>query len=579
MKCKCGTNFVSGDKFCQACGRELPIIQEPVAKTVQESEELPAEKDGLSTTIGRNSILSNSQIHNTHTTTTVNNTTIEDDTKKSIVCAVSGKRVLYIESACCRVCNKDVSLDFYNEKTRRCDNCHQDFLQKYTVSYQSAFESGGGIDRHERAELDILAKQLQLTDQEKLSIESEVRSTKAAVQMEDDPEFSDLFEIELTIVKKDLFTKNDLSSALLRLKQLFDQVQTNDEISCMYFLLKALKSPDMYVTNYEGASYDEFWENYWLFIAYINKGDSTKAMTTFRDNLKKFPEKRDMIYLSEVVYLIIRFQLEQSDGLIEIADKKLNLIESVPGNFLTKLYKSNEKLLSCFDYGALKFVNIVPPEEPGLKQYFNFFISHLYKIPPELPKVVPAAFKSNIAPNSVPPKVEVKSTIVSQPSLPKPPILNYKGDNSGLSNSDVKNGTSIGAIPKLPELIKKPNAPIVPSVSRKIVSVPQKGNSIKSDTLNNPLAIDPTVKQVLRNIIFTLKHDKSSSKNIIPKLPELPQKPGLPQAPNLPKVDNQKNINQLNSKPKIPPIIPTMKQSKNINIPSIPPLPPMPGKK
>ena len=97
MKCKlCGTNFIPGeDKFCQSCGRELPQITAPA-----ENPEEDTKNAGPNTAIGKNSILSNSQINtsNTTNTTTVNNTTVEDDTKKTIVCAVSGKRVLYTES-------------------------------------------------------------------------------------------------------------------------------------------------------------------------------------------------------------------------------------------------------------------------------------------------------------------------------------------------------------------------------------------------------------------------------------------------------------------------------------------------
>jgi len=462
MKCKmCGTAFVTGDKFCQSCGRELPAIQEPVSKSVQANDDDAKEKDALSTSIGKNSILSNSQIHTTNTTTTVNNTTIEDDTKKSIVCAVSGKRVLYIESACCRVCNKDVSLDYYNEKIRRCDNCHQEFLQKYRSAYQEALESGGGIDRHERAELEILSQQLQLTEKEKATIETEIRNSKASLQSEDDSDLSDLFEIELAIVKKELFKKNDLSSALLRLKQIFDQVQTNDEISCLYFLLKSLKSPDMYVTNFEGAVYDEFWENYWLFIAHINKGDHTKGMVSINNNKKKFPDKKSIITLSEIVYLIMRFQLEQNDVLIDTANEKFSMIESVSGDLLTKLYKSNEKLLGCFDYGLLKFVNVSPPDEPGIKEYFSFFTNHLYKIPPEVPKTAP------VSPNPIKvaatPVVAPSTTVSGPPPIISAPPSNIQNKPNKISKPDVSNDKKIPTIPSIPKLpipTKKTDLPI-----------------------------------------------------------------------------------------------------------------------
>ncbi len=469
MKCKfCGTVYSpNGDRFCESCGRELPQVTDAVDTSAADTQ-----NNGPNTTVGKNSILSNSQINTTTTTntTTVNNTTIEDDTKKSIVCAVSGKRVLYIESVCCRGCNQDVSLEFYNEKTRKCDNCHQNNLTQYKNAFKEAIQSGGGIDRHERAELDILVQNLQLTEKEKTTIENEIKNINALQSNNDIIGFGDLFEMELEIVKKDIFIKNDLSSALLRLKQLHDQVQTSEEISCLYFLLKAIKSPDMYLVNFEGAVYDDFWENYWLFVAHLNKADHIKGMKSIALNYQKFPERKSELALAEIVLLILRFQLEQLDTLIRIADQKFSMIENISGNLLTKLYKSNEKILASFDYGLMKFTNLSSPDEPGMKDYFNFFVNHLYKFVPETPKFNNSPSKNTIQNKNIEipelPKVEqkvVESPILQTKHVSAPPKMPTLPTKPSIS-SNIENK------PKLPPIVGKsnnsgPKLPPVPSIS------------------------------------------------------------------------------------------------------------------
>ena len=501
MKCKlCGTNFIPGeDKFCQSCGRELPQITAPA-----ENPEEDTKNAGPNTAIGKNSILSNSQINtsNTTNTTTVNNTTVEDDTKKTIVCAVSGKRVLYTESICCRGCNKDVSLEFYNEKTRKCDNCYQENIQQYKNSFKDALESGGGIDRQERAELDILAQRLNLSEKDKSSIEAEIKSINSLQSGNDEAGFDDLFDIELSIVKKDLFKKNDLSSALLRLKQIYDQVQTNDEISCIYFLLKAIKSPDMYVTNFEGAMYDEFWENYWLFIAHIKKGDHTKGLISIKKNHTKFPHKKNEIALSEIVYFIMRFQFEQNDVLIDTANEKISMIESISGNLLTKLYKSNEKLLSSFDYGLLKFTNLTPPEEPGVKEYFQFFINHLYKITPEQPKSEKVDDKPVIDnKNSVIAEIPKKENFVQEaPKIPTKPHLPFTNHATTEVVIDKKQSPKLPSLPNAPKPIEgaKNHFPKVPQMP--IAPIGKSGPKIPTKPAIPTPASPPTNKVVLPKI-------------------------------------------------------------------------------
>ena len=483
MKCKmCGTSFVPGEnKFCEGCGMELPMVAaETVApKAVPENyDEFPAAGTSPSTAIGKNSILSNSNINTTNTTTTtnVNNTTIEDDTKKSIVCAVSGKRVLYIESVCCRGCDKDVSLEYYNETTRRCENCHKGYLNQYRDAFSQSM-STGGIDRHERAQLDILANSLHISENEKLQIEQDIKNSYVTKTNSDFSELDDLYELDFMDAKKDILIKNDLSSALLKLKQIYDQVQTNDEVSCLYFLIKALKNPTTYITNYEVKSFEDYWENYWYFLAQLTNGDKQrKGFGSFRQNLNKYDHKKDEILLSESLYFIVAYQNTKNENYIEKANEKLVEIDSINSSFLLKLYKSTKHIILNFDPVDQKFINLTPPDEPGMREYFLFFLNHLYKIVPEVPKA------DNLNTKSTPPfqnsnsNVEPKEHIApAPPKLPSKPTEVVPNQNSSASKSVAPQLPTLPPLPKvnISPAVNKPKMPDLPAANKTSGSSPK----------------------------------------------------------------------------------------------------------
>lgn len=428
MKCNCGGTILPGELFCQECGAKAPRSEDLLPNSFASDEGVLPAGSGQNTAIGKNSILSNSQINTTNTT--VHNTTIEDDTKKSIVCAVSGKRVLYIESVCCKGCNKDVSVAYYNDLTRRCENCHQEYLQQYRLAFDSAMASNG-IDRFERSSLDILANKLQLTSSEKTQIEEEVKAQFSTQPGEAFSELDDLFELDFIDAKKEILKKNDLSSALLKLKQIYDQVQTNDDVSCYYFLIKALKNPTVYLANFEAKSFEDYWENYWYFLAQLANGDKDrKGYNNFKQNHIKHSNRRDEIILSEAVYFLIIYQNSQNDGYISKANDKLLEIENISSGLLTKLFKTTHQLLTNFDFVDQKFTKLDAPDEPGLKEYFNFFLNQLFKIAPAAPPTIKLSHVGN--------------GVVEQPVVKSPE------DTSNLSSQGDSNESKTVTTPVMP---------------------------------------------------------------------------------------------------------------------------------
>ena len=510
----CGTVFVPGEnKFCEGCGMELPTDVATMTAPAQKStptfdtdDVVSPSTTGPSNTVGRNSIQSSSNNTSnsnniTTTNTTVNNTTttIEDDTKKSIVCAVSGKRVLYIDSACCKGCNKDVSLEYYNEKTRKCENCHQGYLQQYRDAFEHAMASSG-IDRNERADLDILANSLQLTDAEKMQIEQQIKSKYENKTNSDFSELDELFEMDFKEAKKDILIKNDLSSALLKLKQIYDQVQTNDEVSCLYFLLKALKSPSVYLANYESKSFEDYWENYWYFLAQLTNGDKQrKGFSSFRQNLSKYEDKADEIKLSEALYFIVAYQFANNESYIEKANDKLVDLDNISSSFLLKLYKSTKHIVLNYDPVDQKFTNLTPPDEPGMREYFLFFLKNLYKIQQEAPKVPEFKAAAPVVPVvpevPVPKQQEIPKPVIQAPKMPEAPskpISSQRGPSipvpTPVSNSGIKQvnsnqvtapkippmPTATGNKPPMPGAVSKPAVPPLPENQKKTPPVPPK---------------------------------------------------------------------------------------------------------
>jgi hypothetical protein len=467
MKCNsCNTVIYpnSGNKFCENCGKEIPTNDFDQSAVLPIGEE-KKNNDNQSTTIGKNSILSNSQINTTNTT--VNNTTIEDDTKKSIVCAVSGKRVLYIESVCCLGCKKDVSTAYYNELTKRCDNCHQSNLHEYKSALISALENG--IDKNERLNLNLLAKKLNLTENEKQTIEQDLND-QFSLDNHSSGDLTSMQKVQFSTAKKELIQKEELASSLIKLKAIYDRVDNNDQVSCLYFLNKALVSPDEYIVNFKASQYDVYWEHYWSFLAYLKKGDSQSADAAKEKAKRKYKSNKNDFLLSEVLLFIRTYSIDRNPELIDFAKDTLFEIEPNSNDFLFKLHKFSEQLVSKFDSVRREFKQIDEPDEPGLIYYYNFFLKHLYGIEIAVDKIkLIDNVKSNSSVNSTPPLPGIKNA---------PQIDTIRKNNDSVRNSPPLPG--INSKVALPNT-NKPTVPNVYNDSR--IELPKTTNKLKSPPL------------------------------------------------------------------------------------------------
>ena len=85
--------------------------------------------------------------------------------------------------------------------------------------------------------------------------------------------------------------------------------------------------------------------------------------------------KKDEILLSESLYFIVAYQNTKNENYIEKANEKLVEIDSINSSFLLKLYKSTKHIILNFDPVDQKFINLTPPDEPGMREYFLFFLN------------------------------------------------------------------------------------------------------------------------------------------------------------------------------------------------------------
>ena len=166
---------VGNKNFCPECEVEI-IGASEAPKSEPQKPSTPAQtpakeqssghsiKDGMGmieenrTKIGAVETFSDNSVTNhTHTTNTTNIsniTQIADDTKKSVVCEISGKKVLVTSSVVCPVCGKTVSEQYYDEGKLRCQLCEQKAVEAYERFYSEMVSGTRVIDSELRSVLD-----------------------------------------------------------------------------------------------------------------------------------------------------------------------------------------------------------------------------------------------------------------------------------------------------------------------------------------------------------------------------------------------------------------------------------------
>ena len=216
-------------KFCNNCGSKFP---EPKSNTPKALE--------FSATIGDKSIVSGNVIGKNEEIKVSGNATfnkIEDDTKKTVICSISGRRLLMIDSISCPSCNKDVAQEYYRQKANRCLNCDNLALASYRKQVQIVL-SDGILDSNERLILDSLAISLHIDEDKKNEIEVEEKQNSK--QITSGEFLSGFHKIEFNRALKFVFEEDNIEQGFKLLNNVFLKNSSNDEVANLYYLLESI---------------------------------------------------------------------------------------------------------------------------------------------------------------------------------------------------------------------------------------------------------------------------------------------------------------------------------------------------
>jgi hypothetical protein len=333
-KCiECTSTVESDAKFCPTCGGEQPMVS-----STQNTGTAYSASIGDKNVISGN-IIGKNEEYKISGPTTINK--IEDQTKTFITCAVSGKHLLRGRDSIinCPKCKSDVSEEFYDFHAFRCVNCEKESFGLYSARFEDVFEDGV-IDKNERIQLDMLAESLSINEDTKKLLELRVREKVANQRSSDaDSESNDLSgfqRIEITKAKSLLFEQSDFVKAYGILEKLYGSCSHNDEISYLYFLVKALHRSNTYFQKNEAAlvvEMDDFWWNFWSFKACLQVGKADEGLLRLANGKLRYSGKREFFSISEtMVYLNLYAQSNDNAYFQEAVkiSREVSFIQSLP---------------------------------------------------------------------------------------------------------------------------------------------------------------------------------------------------------------------------------------------------------
>ncbi|WP_418983696.1 zinc ribbon domain-containing protein [Alistipes sp.] len=311
-KCpNCGTVLADDNaRFCPACGRECPTsapkpAPQPAAPPTAEPDAGPLVGDknliNDSTIVGKQENYEASNI-------TIHNNITEDHSHMTVVCAVSGKRIYLDHSVVCPQCGKQVALEYYIERSKRCETCEEEARGEFRTT-AARITAEGPLDAARKRQLDAEAERLHLDGESRMAI---LRSLQQQTPVRN-PKLSSLQEAELETAVGQLKRTDapeEQAKAMETLAVLHD-LTANYAAEYWYFLARAILEPEAAVKSYEEELTDIYWQRYWGFLAYCRIG-SPKGSAALERVRTAFGEHEDDIRLAEAAYYLAR-GFESSD--------------------------------------------------------------------------------------------------------------------------------------------------------------------------------------------------------------------------------------------------------------------------
>lgn len=307
----CGAALADDNaRFCPACGRECPAAApapkpapkpapQPAAPATGEADAGPLVGDknliNDSTIVGKQENYEASNI-------TIHNNITEDHSHMTVVCAVSGKRIYLDHSVVCPKCGKQVALEYYIERSKRCETCEEEAREAFRAA-AARITAEGPIDAARKKRLDTEAERLLLDAESRTAI---LRSMQQQAPVRN-PTLSSVQEAELETALNRLKKTDTREEQLKALEALgvLHELTSNYAVEYWYFLARAILEPEAAVKSYEEELTDVYWQRYWGYLAYCLVG-SPKGSAALDRVRTAFAEHEDDIRLAEAAYCLAR---------------------------------------------------------------------------------------------------------------------------------------------------------------------------------------------------------------------------------------------------------------------------------
>ena len=441
VKClNCGKEVTpeafGGKNFCPECGNEI-METAPVAQTHADepaSTATPAEgaaviKDGMGiientrTKVGAVDTFSDNSVTNNTTNNTTNITQITDDTKKSVICEISGKKVLVTSSVQCPVCGKTVSNQYYDEDKLRCTECEKRAVKEYEKYYAEFTKDVRVIDKDLREVLDGKAKALKLTALQVKEMELKLRKANAGK----DAHLSDIKkkDFERTIVQ--MYQEKITPEMAFTKVSAYAKITEDAAVQCWYHAIWAICNPKEYVDALKNATVDEYWQNYWAFAAYAKLDDIAGAVDAVDVAKEKFPENVNDIILAQAYLGACQYFSSDDEAYVSDAYSYFESIQGTDSECLKFHYERFEELDNVFapdDFGCLNVASLILTRRM-MKGYPETgserpALSEEHRDPPRQQSTLAAAREARQAQTPAPAPAPVKPAQTPQPAKPAP---------------------------------------------------------------------------------------------------------------------------------------------------------------
>lgn len=347
VKCSsCGAEVVPmavGNKnFCPECEAEL-VAEAPVEAVTEQPAGKPAPEasssgtghvisDGMGmieenrTKIGAVETFSDNSVtnhnHTTNTTNISNITQIADDTKKSVVCEISGRKVLVTSSVVCPVCGKTVAEQYYDENKLRCVACEKKAVEAYEKFYKDMVSGTRVIDAELRSVLDAKAASFKLTEAQVKEAELKLRKTASDKQ----ERLSDIqqrdFDRTLAQLKEGKIAVAPCLSKISAYAKLTDDAA----VQCWFRLLSALSAPENYLDDMKNATVDDYWQLYWGFVAAVRTKNTTEAVLCVDTAKSKYPENINDVTLALACLEVLQYMDTKDSSYLADAKNDLSCV-------------------------------------------------------------------------------------------------------------------------------------------------------------------------------------------------------------------------------------------------------------